>query len=58
MTHRGLKHVAVLNKDSTTALHSWYRGDGISLVQVRDKWWAVMNVVMDIGRFLEMQGVS
>jgi hypothetical protein len=32
--------------------------DRINLVQVRDKWWAVMNVIMDIDRFLEMQAVS
>ena len=45
----GLKHIAVLNKNSTTAA---------LFVQVRDKWWAVMKVVMDIGRFLGMLGVS
>jgi hypothetical protein len=45
---QGFKHVAVLNKNQVNLLHSGYRVDGINLVQDRDKWWAVMNVAMNI----------
>ena len=31
--------------------------DWIELVQDRDRWWALMNVVMNLG-FREMRGIS